>query len=629
MCGIISNMINTINSDLIRGHIDTIILSVLHEGDRYGYDILGEIEKKSDGKYILKQPTLYSCLKRLESQGFIYKYWGTETAGGRRTYYSLTEMGKELFLKNKDEWKFSRGVIDKLISTSDDVIDADTLYVAVPADTVSSPVTETDEQSPDKAEHSDPALSEVEAESEPETVAESDDVEVKKDEEADDEFTIEQAYAEVLAEAEKTEIKRAMDSDNAVSEFGSPAYESYYNGYTAGNTSNTEAYSYADRLSHETVKVVSDNDEDDYASSYFAKDISSETDEDENESEDYYSDEEESSDDECSGDEDSEYDETDEDAYIDYSRTATDKPLYTDDDFNEDPVEQAEPAHEPTRDNVTFRSYESAELSDEATREMIIEREYRNVIRQLLSGDIDAETYYEDMIARAEASIKDDEVAATDNQKLDIVEEDKLVGSEVSGDANNFEPSPIASEPPRDDFDNLMLSVRSMGDDIRIRTYNGSIEKEYNSLYHYYSNKLMLFKYGIMFAIMILEIIIPYFIIKLGLGINIVAELPVLVISVVFAALFPIYSISAYLIDPFKQKRYDFELKTSLICRLGIMVLMLVLVYAANVVFYMDISFEAEYAFSLITPALLTTNIPLAAVVFKQLYDTGKFAAND
>lgn len=44
-------MLNSINSDLIRGHIDTIILSVLREGDRYGYDILGEIEKERRAVY--------------------------------------------------------------------------------------------------------------------------------------------------------------------------------------------------------------------------------------------------------------------------------------------------------------------------------------------------------------------------------------------------------------------------------------------------------------------------------------------------------------------------------------------------------------------------------------------------
>ncbi|MCL2256370.1 MAG: PadR family transcriptional regulator, partial [Firmicutes bacterium] len=71
-------MLNTINSDLIRGNINTIILKALFEGDRYGYDIIKEIEQKSSGQYKLKQPTLYSCLKRLEVQGFVRSYWGAK-----------------------------------------------------------------------------------------------------------------------------------------------------------------------------------------------------------------------------------------------------------------------------------------------------------------------------------------------------------------------------------------------------------------------------------------------------------------------------------------------------------------------------------------------------------------------
>lgn len=109
-------MQNTIHSDLIRGHINTIILKALFEGDRYGYDIIKEIEQKSSGQYKLKQPTLYSCLKRLEVQGFIESYWGAKSNGGRRKYYTLTDMGKELFVKNQSEWEYSRTVIDKLIS---------------------------------------------------------------------------------------------------------------------------------------------------------------------------------------------------------------------------------------------------------------------------------------------------------------------------------------------------------------------------------------------------------------------------------------------------------------------------------------------------------------------------------
>ena len=110
---------NSISSDLIRGHINTIILRTLYEGDRYGYDIISEIEHKSHGQYTLKQPTLYSALKRLESQGYVKSYWGGVSNGGRRRYFSLTESGREIAEQNQAEWEYSRTIIDSLISEND------------------------------------------------------------------------------------------------------------------------------------------------------------------------------------------------------------------------------------------------------------------------------------------------------------------------------------------------------------------------------------------------------------------------------------------------------------------------------------------------------------------------------
>ena len=199
------------------------------------------------------------------------------------------------------------------------------------------------------------------------------------------------------------------------------------------------------------------------------------------------------------------------------------------------------------------------------------------------------------------------------------INDEVILPSEIEPDVDTQKTTPSG------EFDDLLLSVRSMGDEIRIRSHNGAVEKKYNELYNYYSNKLNLFKYGILFGIMILEIIIPYFIIKFGFNISIFGELPILVISVVGAAILPIFAISAYLIDPFKRKRYEFELKTSILYRTGIMALILILIYAVNVVLYMDISFEAEYAFSLISPALLSTNIPISALIYKKLFDTKQF----
>nr|MDE6274249.1 PadR family transcriptional regulator [Clostridiales bacterium] len=108
-----------ISADLIRGHINTIILRSLDDGDKYGYEIIAEIEKKSHGQYSLKQPSLYSALKRLEKDGYVTSYWGGSVGGGRRKYFSLTEDGKSVSEQNRSEWEYSRTVIDSLISEKD------------------------------------------------------------------------------------------------------------------------------------------------------------------------------------------------------------------------------------------------------------------------------------------------------------------------------------------------------------------------------------------------------------------------------------------------------------------------------------------------------------------------------
>ncbi|MGN0822440.1 MAG: helix-turn-helix transcriptional regulator [Candidatus Gallimonas sp.] len=109
----------SISSDLIRGHINTIILRALYDGDKYGYEIIADIERKSHGQYSMKQPSLYSALKRLEKEGYITSYWGGSVSGGRRKYFSLTDAGKEISERNQAEWEYSRTVIDSLISEKD------------------------------------------------------------------------------------------------------------------------------------------------------------------------------------------------------------------------------------------------------------------------------------------------------------------------------------------------------------------------------------------------------------------------------------------------------------------------------------------------------------------------------
>lgn len=71
--------ISSVNSDLIRGNVTTIILGCLWDTDKYGYEILKEIEDKSNSHYVLKQATLYNQLKRLEKQGLVCRTTETLT----------------------------------------------------------------------------------------------------------------------------------------------------------------------------------------------------------------------------------------------------------------------------------------------------------------------------------------------------------------------------------------------------------------------------------------------------------------------------------------------------------------------------------------------------------------------
>jgi PadR family transcriptional regulator PadR len=109
-----------ISSDLIRGHIDTIILQVLIDGDNYGYEIIKAIFKNSDGEYELKEPSLYTSLKRLEKLSYIQSYWGDETQGGRRKYYKITEAGKAAYDNAVTAWNAAVKTINKLIQRRTD-----------------------------------------------------------------------------------------------------------------------------------------------------------------------------------------------------------------------------------------------------------------------------------------------------------------------------------------------------------------------------------------------------------------------------------------------------------------------------------------------------------------------------
>ena len=104
-----------IGSDAIRGYTDTMILYLLLDAPSYGYEISRRIREITEGRYVMKETTLYSAFNRLEKHGFISSFPGNESNGKRRTYYRLTDAGLAYYRSKCMEWVITQDVVARFI----------------------------------------------------------------------------------------------------------------------------------------------------------------------------------------------------------------------------------------------------------------------------------------------------------------------------------------------------------------------------------------------------------------------------------------------------------------------------------------------------------------------------------
>ena len=112
-----------ISSDVIRGYIDVMILRALFEEDSYGYEISKRITAISENSYSMKETTLYSAFSRLEKLNYLRSYPGAYSGGRERTYYALTDDGREYYRQKCTEWALTKELIAKFIIKDEENID--------------------------------------------------------------------------------------------------------------------------------------------------------------------------------------------------------------------------------------------------------------------------------------------------------------------------------------------------------------------------------------------------------------------------------------------------------------------------------------------------------------------------
>ena len=94
-----------IEKSLLSGSTPLLVLSLLKDGDKYGYEMIEELARRSDDTFQLKEGTLYPLLHALEKEKFIRSYTRTAPSGRERKYYALTREGRGQLEYKEEEWK--------------------------------------------------------------------------------------------------------------------------------------------------------------------------------------------------------------------------------------------------------------------------------------------------------------------------------------------------------------------------------------------------------------------------------------------------------------------------------------------------------------------------------------------
>jgi transcriptional regulator len=91
--------------EMLKGHLDMIVLAALAAGPAHGYAVIEEIRRRSGEKFDLPEGTVYPALHRLEEAGLLASRWTTADSGRRRRVYSLTKRGERALTDQRVVWE--------------------------------------------------------------------------------------------------------------------------------------------------------------------------------------------------------------------------------------------------------------------------------------------------------------------------------------------------------------------------------------------------------------------------------------------------------------------------------------------------------------------------------------------
>lgn len=103
-----------LSRELIAASTIPLVLSILQQGDGYGYALIKEVRELSGDRITWSDGMLYPVLRRMESQDMISSYWKRADSGRKRRYYKLEAAGGEELQRLRGQWELVGDVLQKL-----------------------------------------------------------------------------------------------------------------------------------------------------------------------------------------------------------------------------------------------------------------------------------------------------------------------------------------------------------------------------------------------------------------------------------------------------------------------------------------------------------------------------------
>lgn len=559
-------------SDLIRGNVDTVILKVLYEGDRYGYDLIKQINARGDGQWEIKQPTVYACLKRLEKQGFVTSYWdSSESDGGRRKYYSLTESGKDVFIRYKNEFERATALFGGIISGSDN------LFIQ-PAD--------------DYSDVEDEGYSVPKRRS------------VKKRDKKREPVSEQAETATGFADSQPIDDATAYKAPEHAEPTEAPQdLFSYGDGYAESNAAPRQEYAqqnlfaYADQIEQPSPAQEREQPREQAVieeppATRTALDPRSIIDR-------YYASETGESYSDVHGK--TVYNVAQESAPV-TAQTPAPAPAAS---VAPAPVKSAPPAEvaENVKQPATAARDNAVAVKENAPVAFGFEQDDESEARKAYK------TVLSDLVERFEVAPPDVKADAYDNR----AQEQAAVGSAVR------------ENPEEKRFIKVTQTARSMGNEVTVRNHNDSA-KQYAHKYYYYGNRLMMTHYTIMCAAMFIIGLTLFLTFYLGLGMRMRYDYLLYVGAGLLPIIMFITAVGRFAANPDKKNRINVNFRFSTIIRCIIMLQVAVVVYCLNLIWGMPVGFSQAYIPSLIIPLAYALFIPLSEVIYMSLLKSERYA---